>query len=277
MKTKIFAIISTLLLAIFCCIGLCSCNKTEKVPVDYSGDMNFDIKIVEDDNYKVFEPISSDGKQVDYKYGVIFYLGTMISEDHYDYLGNALSKQGYLVVMPKIYLAYFQYKDVEEAFNRYPNVKFFVGGHSQGGGAAIRRAQENEDRVAGAILFAPLALRHQLFDKDGKPVVNEDGVDVYINDNLHDLQLPTLLIEASNDHVLTDAFKADALSRLNLQTTTKHMIDPGSHMSFSTNDKDETLKAFNNDGDGITQEQKDEQRRLTVEYTLAFLKSVVTR
>lgn len=278
MKKKILATISTLLLAIFCCIGLCSCDKNKKVPVDYASDMNFDVKTTIDNDYKVYEPVSSDGKEVDYKYGVIFYLGTAIKEDNYDYLGNALAKQGYLVVMPKIYFASFQYKDVEQAFDRYKDVKFFVGGHSQGGGAAIRRAQENSDKVAGAILFAPLASRHQLLDGEGNPVVDEEtGVEVYVNESIAELQLPTLLLEASCDNVLSSKQKADAISRLNPQTTTKYMIDPGAHMSFSAMDSDSILSLFKNDGNGITQEQKDEQRRLTVEYTLAFLKSVVTK
>lgn len=275
MEKKIFATLSTLLIAIFCCIGFCSCDKNKKVPVDYASDMNFDVKIVEDDDYKIYEPISNDGKEVDYKYGVIFYLGTAINEDNYDYLGNALAKQGYLAVMPKIYFAYFQYKDVENAFERYKDVKFFIGGHSQGGGAAIRRAQENSNQVAGAILFAPLASRHQLLDEEGNPVVNDDGITVYVNDSLKDLQLPTLLLEASGDHVLKQEFKDDALSRLNPATLTRYMIEPGAHMSFSTFDSDSILEMFKNDGDGITEEQKAEQRRLTVVYTLAFLRSVV--
>ena len=45
-------------------------------------------------------------------------------------------------------------------------------------------------------------------------------------------------------------------------------------MSFSTMDNDEILKSFNNDGDGITEAQKQSQRTKTVEYILDFVKGL---
>ena len=178
--------------------------------------------------------------------------------------------------MPKVTLnrSYAYYKTQEEAFSAYPNVKFFVAGHSQGGGAALRRASENADTVAGAILLSPLCYRHKLLDADGNPVKDEEsGVDKYIIDNLKDVDVATLLVEAEQDHVLSDEMKADAKTRLKEGYVHK-VISPAAHMSFSTMDNDEILKSFNNDGDGITEAQKQSQRTKTVEYILDFVKGL---
>ena len=231
----------------------------------------------------MFEPVQDpvygdDGMtytKVNYRYGVVFYVGTAIEPKYYEYLGTALAKQGYLVVMPKFKLnmAYNYYAEQEKAFSDYPNVKFFIAGHSQGGGAAIRRASENASSVAGAILLSPLAYRHKKFDENGKPVKDENDVEIYISDNLKDVDVPTLLIEAAEDHVLTDEMKADARSRLKEGYTHK-VISPGAHMSFCTADSDDVLKVFNDDGDGISESDKQAQRTQTVAYVLEFVKNL---
>lgn len=282
-KILICIIVATLL----CCV-LFSCNKTDSnapYAVDYSVEQNFNVKVTDDDTALTYEPIYSpkyvDGvlttyTKVDYKYGLVFYVGTAIPQDQYDYLARSLAKEGYLVVLPKFNLnmAYVEYKDVENAFVRYPNVTFFIGGHSQGGGSAIRRAQENASTVAGAILYAPLVYRHPKLDSDGNQVVDENGVDVYINDSLAETNLPILLLEAHNDHVLTADMKNNAKGRLGNHYE-YHLITPGSHMSFSTMDDDSLLSLFNNDGDGMSQEEKNMQRTQTIAFTLAFMRSTI--
>lgn len=276
MRKKIIFTPIFILIIIASCICLGSCNRHDVlIPVDYALDNHFEVGVTDTESQLIFEPISSEGKKIDYKYGIVFYLGTMIDATYYEYLGNALAAQGYIVIMPKLLFAYAQYQKEETAFENFPNVRFFIGGHSQGGGACIRRAQECIDSVIGAILYSPLAYRHQLTDENGEPVVDENGVEIYIKDDLSNSQLPVLLLEAANDNVLTADMKADAKSRLNEDRTINHTIAPGSHMSFSTMDTDEILSLFNNDGDGITQSEKEEQRRLTLIYTLAFMQSVV--
>lgn len=282
-KILICLVIATLL-----CGCLFACDKgddNKPLSVDYSTEQNFNVEVIDDDYALTYKPTLNhyvDGKlskttQVDYKYGLIFYVGTAIEQQSYDYLATSLAKQGYLVVLPKMVLnmAYTYYQDYERAFSIYPNVTFFVGGHSQGGGAAIRRAQENASMFAGAILYAPLAYRHPKLDNNGNNVVDENGVDIYINDSLADTTLPILLLEASNDRVLTADMKSTAKSRLGNHYE-YHLINPGSHMSFSTTDNDTVLALFNNDGDGMSEAQKDEQRAQTVAYTLAFMRSTVT-
>ena len=147
-------------------------------------------------------------------------------------------------------MAYAFYGKEEAAFSKYSDVKFFVGGHSQGGGAAVRRAQENQDKLLGTILYAPLC---------------------YNEDSIADAQMPVLLIEATKDNVLTTDMKADAKSRLPA-CYSAYILD-GCHMSFSTFDSDAILNMF---GDGpLNEEQKHVQKMLTIEYTLNFMKTVV--
>lgn len=285
MKHK-FTILSAILIVALtaCCLFACNDKGDSPAKVDYQSDNSYFVKTAESETALTFEPIldpvySESGmtyKQVDYRFGVIFYVGTAIEPKYYEYLGNALAKQGYLIVMPKVTLnmTYAYYKAQEEAFSAYPNVKFFVAGHSQGGGAALRRASENADTVAGAILLSPLCYRHKLLDADGNPVKDEEsGVDKYIIDNLKDVDVATLLVEAEQDHVLSDEMKADAKTRLKEGYVHK-VISPAAHMSFSTMDNDEILKSFNNDGDGITEAQKQSQRTKTVEYILDFVKGL---
>ena len=150
MKHK-FTITAILIVALTaCCLFACNDKGDSPVKVDYQSDNSYFVKTAESETALTFEPIldpvySESGmtyKQVDYRFGVIFYVGTAIEPKYYEYLGNALAKQGYLVVIPKVTLnmTYAYYKAQEEAFSAYPNVKFFVAGHSQGGGAALRRA-----------------------------------------------------------------------------------------------------------------------------------------
>ncbi len=209
--------------------------------VDYAAHNNFEYSVEDKADYIVYSPQS-----VKATYGLLFYLGTAISAENYDYLASALAKQGYLVVINKNPFAWMMYKADEPAFEDYPDVKFFVGGHSQGGGAAVKRAKENLDKVQGLVLLAPLA---------------------YETDSVADKAIQTLLINATKDGVLTQAMK-DESKRAIPADRTEYTIE-GAHMSFSTFDSDDTLSMFR-DGP-VTEDVKTEQKRLTVEYVLAFL------
>jgi len=104
--------------------------------------------------------------------------------------------------------------------------------------------------VKGVVLYAPLC---------------------YMEDTVKDSGLPVLLLEATNDGVLTSDMKADAKSRLPLARE-EYMLE-GCHMSFSTMDDDSVLSMF---FDGpASEEVKKAQKDKTVEYTLNFLNSVV--
>lgn len=165
MKNKL-SIISAILVLVLSATFLFACAKKDDAPVavDYKQDNSFAVNTVEDDSALVFEPIADlvygengkSYKKVAYRYGVVFYTGLNIDANEYSYLGNALAKQGYLVIIKKDKTSFYNYTATEEAFNKYPTVKFFIGGHSSEGGAtAIRRASEHEQLIVGALLFSP--------------------------------------------------------------------------------------------------------------------------
>lgn len=271
-------VISALILALcLCTLSFVACDKRETPCVDYTLDNDFYVEFSNTQDYRIFCPKIDKSQPITAKYGLIFYVGTGIDASYYDYLGTALAKQGYLTLISKNTFAYAQYQTTESAFSMYPDVKFFVGGHSQGGGCAIRRAKENSSSLLGALLFAPIAYRHKLLDKDNNPVLDDNGIEIYVKDSLVDAALPVLLLQASADRVLSDDIKADALSRLNKDRTQQHTLSPASHMSFSTFDDDAVLALFNGDGDGITQQEKDAQRIDTVQLSLAYMRAVVLK
>lgn len=238
----------TILTSLAICLIGCKENSNEdQNGIDYSITNNFEYVVNDTKDGVSYEPVG-----VTPKYGLIFYVGTAIDYSYYDYLGKALAKQGYVVVLPKVKmgLAYMLYNETEPAFSNYSSIEFFVGGHSQGGGAAVKRTQENLLKVKGVVLYAPLC---------------------YNEDSIKDAGIPTLLLEATKDGVLTPDMKADAKTRLP-DNRTEYMLN-GSHMSFSTFDDDGTLSFFN-DGPA-TEEEKMVQRDKTIEYTLSFMGSVI--
>ena len=217
--------------------------------VDYSKENYFEYERIDARDAVSYVPVG-----VEAQYGLIFYIGTAIPYENYDYLAEPLVRAGYVVVLPKVDmgLAYMLYKETEKAFSRYPNIQFFVGGHSQGGGAAVRRAEENLDKVKGVVLYAPLC---------------------YMDDTIKDSGLPVLLLEATNDGVLSSEMKADAKTRL--PTSREEYMLEGCHMSFSSMDDDSILSMF---FDGPASEDvKQRQKDKTVEYTLNFLNAVVNK
>ena len=271
MKRIIFVIIICI-----CVVTLLSCTSHN---IDYSKDNDFnvkyetiDVEMSEDSNSKVkldLDIVSPENG--DAKFGLIFYVGTAIPTAKYYYLAEALAKQGFVVALPQVTLnmTYMQYKETlcatEKVISMYSDVKFFVGGHSQGGGAAMRYAVTNQDNLLGALFLSPLCY-------DEYTITNEDGTETKQFDTLKESNLPVLLLEAANDHVLTDDMKEDALARMS-EGFIHHIINPGAHMSFSTMDADSVLKMFLNDGDGISSEGKEKQRIDTIKYVLEFMKS----
>lgn len=243
---------------------LVGCNPKS---VDYSKTNDFeytvsDYVVVDSENPDLVESaVAYVPKGCRPRYGLVFYVGTAINPSFYDFLASALARQGYIVVLPKVRLnmTYFFYNaDGEDALERY-GVKFFVGGHSQGGGAAVRRAEENADALAGVVLLAPLCYAHSAIDEEGHQYQH--------NDTLIGTGLPTLLLEAELDNVLTDDMKATTLKRIDPNKTEMHTLEGCTHMGFAGTE-DFTTE--------ITEEKLEYQKQLTIFYVLNFMNSVAS-
>lgn len=280
-KIPAICVLIVLILTSFC---LFACNKSDQkaVDVNYQIANDFQIKTSNTDEYLVFEPIlnpiyNDTGMtytEVNYRYGIVFYTGFNIGASEYSYLGNALAKQGYLVVVSKDKSSFYNYDTSEKAFEQYKNVSFFVGGHSlQGGAAAIRRASETPD-IAGVVLLAPVGDRHKVLDENGIPQKDENGIEIQVADTLANSTLPTLLVNGDSDKVLTQAQIADTLSRMPAACV-KKTIEFGTHLGFTdiddSNDVPFKLLGYQADFDATASSQRKSQRNLTVRYILEFL------
>ena len=260
-KTKLFCLILSLLIAL---CTLCACNDDDDSGLDYSKDHDFQVIVTDNSDALTFAP-----KDANYAYGLIFYKRDFISASDYSYLGQALAKQGFLVVIPKFELsAYTDYAPVEKAFTDNPNVRFFVGGHSQGGGAAVRRSMENANKIIGTIVFAPYFIDRLLYDENGGMILDENNAPVKIKDSIADTALPCLYVQAGDDNFLPQSMKDMTRSRLSNACTSAN-IEDGTHSAFSSAANDAL-----GDGDPITITAVD-QRQATIRYTLTFMRSIV--
>lgn len=280
---KLSIFLSFLLIFILASFCLISCNRSSepsKEYIDYTKDNNFEVEHTTYLANPDAEEIDQYGAEIyapkdNYpKYGFIFYVGTFIDSECYLYLSNALAKKGFLVIVPNtsVGMTYTNYEEQTKVvtmkyIKEYSDVKFFIGGHSQGGGAALRFSVEEESSILGTIFMSPLCYEEH-------DVVLDNGETVKTFDTLVNSNLPTLLLVAAQDRVLTSAQKADAVSRMS-KNNTNISIDPGSHMSFSEWDDEATLSFFYGDGDGITAEGKAHQKELTIQYSLEFIYNVI--
>lgn len=133
--------------------------------------------------------------------------------------------------------------------------------------------------MAGVILLAPVANRHELIGEDGNPVKDENGVTIYVADNLLDCALPILLVESDNDKVRTQEQTNDAKARLKDGYVSK-IVQDGNHTAFAEIDIEDDLPikfllTYTADINATTIEQKTNQRTETCTVVLAFLRSVV--
>ena len=294
MKTafkKISIALLTVAFALTLATSFAACNKKkDSIPdVNYAVTNNFEItttdytinpeaKEEERIGARIYAP-----NGVNAKYGVLFFLGTLIAPEYYDYLGTALAKQGYVMAIAVSPFAFFGYEDktkpiADDVLARYPNLKFFVGGHSQGGGAAMRFACEYFDNVLGAFFLAPLTFgARESTEEEYEALheahpewfnVNNDG-SISRTDTLKNVDLPTLLLEADGDKILSDADKNNARAKMpkNVQ---RHLLAHACHMGFSTSEM-----SLAGDGADMSEEDKENQRFLTASYVLDFLQITV--
>lgn len=270
MKKKLLILSIAIMILLASVAGFVACDKkTDRITVS----------IKDEQNALVFEPSKAA------KYGLIFYVGTDIEPSKYSYLGYRLAEEGFLVYIPKTKnnMPYQYYEQNELAFEKYPNVQFFVGGHSnQGADAALRRICENSASVKGAIFFSPITVGYyQVFDKDGNPATDKDGNLVYEDYSLANSSLPALYVQGDKDAVCESSQMEQAKSRMP-QNCVYKTIENGNHTAFAeineTTDLPTMFQLFPNfvsDVNATTIEQKDNQRTLAAYYVLDFIKANV--
>ncbi|HFJ9445262.1 carboxymethylenebutenolidase [Bacillus thuringiensis] len=147
----------------------------------------------------------------DAKIGVIFYQGAKVEAEAYSYLGEALAKDGYFVVMPKLplNLAILGINEVDSVIEKYPEVqKWYVAGHSMGGAMISKYAFQHEEKVDGIIFLGS-----------------------YPADDFSTKSIPMLSIYGEVDALAT-VEKIDNNKKLMSKNTTMHMIKGGNHAHF---------------------------------------------
>ena len=280
------AILAFALLLAVCTLSLSACDKKDDViqAVDYARINDYKVKTetatYQDGQFtaKLYYPENAEAK-----YGVLFFVGTIIAPEYYDYLGNALAKQGYVVAIPFVPFAYFSYATqsrpiADLVVDSFKDIKFFVGGHSQGGGAAMRFACEEIESVQGAIFLAPLTFGARDATEEEYEAqhethpewfnVNNDG-SISRTDTLKNTDLPTLFLEADGDKILSDADKKNASAKMP-EGVQHHVLTHACHMGFSTSEM-----SLAGDGADMSEEDRENQLFLTTSYVLDFLQITV--
>lgn len=228
-------IIAVTLLIIILCAMLCiaGCDEAEQTS-------NFYVTVSDVNGYKVYEPEKDKG------WVFIFYLGTAMSTSNYDAILKQVASFGIKVVVPDNKFADLGYTTEEKAFELFKADNYIIGGHSQGGGAAIRRASENLDTTRACVLFSAM--------------ISNDAT-------LEDTELPVLLFEAQNDHILFDSDKSKVKERMN-DKCEYVMLEGANHMAYGKSD----LMSF---ADGELERSKEEIQDEVAMRTIAFIDSVM--
>lgn len=100
----------------------------------------------------VFKPIKGEATT-----GLIFYPGGRVDYRAYAPMGEALAKNGFLVIIPSMpfNLAVFGYNQAEKYIQGYPIIEnWVIGGHSLGGSMAAHYVYENQQGDYGLLLLA---------------------------------------------------------------------------------------------------------------------------
>lgn len=149
--------------------------------------------------------------QKESKIGIIFYQGAKVEAEAYSYLGEALAKDGHVVVMPKLplNLAILGINVVDSVIEKYPEVqKWYVAGHSMGGAMISKYAFQHEDKVDGIIFLGS-----------------------YPAEDFSTKSLPMLSIYGEVDALAT-VEKIENNKKLMSKNATMHMIKGGNHAHF---------------------------------------------
>jgi len=177
--------------------------------------------------------------------GIIFYPGGHVESLAYAPLGYKLAENGVFSVILSVPLnfAIFDTNAAFDVISKYPNIKWFVAGHSLGGVAACEFAQGNQESIAGVILLAS-----------------------YPSKDLSNSRLNVLSIYGSEDGILP-LKKLEEKKKLLPENTKYVEIFGGNHSQFGYYD-------FQN-GDNPARISPDQQLSLIVKSILEFLEEQI--
>ncbi len=202
----------------------------------------YEIEILSVDGYRIYQPKANT------EWVFVFYLGTAMTMDNYDAILSAVASHGISVVVPNNKFADVMYKQMEDAYGLFEAENYILGGHSQGGGAAIRRASENMQTTRACVLYSPMLAPS-----------NEA--------TLADSDLPVIFFEAENDKILSSSDKSEVKTRMN-DMCEYVMLEGANHMCYGESD-------LMSSQDGALERTKEEIQAEVTQLTLEFLNKII--
>ncbi len=195
-----------------------------------------------DNEWLVFFPTTNKKTQ-----GIILYPGARVTSYAYSQIASTLASEGYPVIIPQMpfNLALFHGNVYQDIITHFPTVKNWVlGGHSLGGASASMQIDPINTSLSSETI-------NGLFFLGAYPTADFSTTN-----------FPMLNIWASNDGLVNEQKRADALSKFSTQTT-QVMIDGGNHAQFG-------LYGPQTD-DGIATISAEQQQIIIVEAFLQWL------
>lgn len=173
------------------------------------------VAVSQTDDWIEFKPLASSGAAEGTKQpGVIFYPGGRVKPEAYAAFAHDLAETGrhvFVIKMP-LNFAFLGQDKAEKVYDKYPDERFVLGGHSLGGPFAARFAVAHPDQVAGIFFLASYA--------EGKG-------------DLSQAKIPALSITASNDQVLNKESYEKGRAFLPKDAQYK-VIEGGNHGQFGS-------------------------------------------
>lgn len=177
--------------------------------------------------------------------GIIFYPGAKVQPEAYSVIASKLAMNGYTTIIVKMpfNLAIFGTNKADNVINQHREISTWViGGHSLGGVFASDYAVNHQNKIKGVIYLA-----------------------AYPNTNASNATFKALSIRGSLDGLATSNQISQNLNKFPVNTTFI-TIDGGNHANFG----DYGVQA----GDNKSTITKQEQQNMSVDYILAFLKTL---
>ena len=128
--------------------------------------------IEREDGILVFQPNSTTDR------GLIYYPGGLVDPEAYAVTAQGIADAGYLVVIPKmpLNLAFMGINRANKIRANHPEINTWaIGGHSLGGAMAAQYAKNNDENIAGLIMYASYPANNEDFIDFPKPILTIKG------------------------------------------------------------------------------------------------------